>query len=191
MSERALLVLLLLVALGCASDPADREAVARAEATRMAAPEEPLSSFGHFELAPLAFSADAEFESDEKKVAQARILEGKLRARLQPLLDGWNASASASLLARDRTLIIEPTLQQLRIVSGGARFWAGAMAGDSIIDLDLKLVDLTSGERIGQARVMRGSGAMAGGWSVGATDRNLLDYIVDICHEYLVHNYTR
>jgi hypothetical protein len=76
-------------------------------------------------------------------------------------------------------------------VSGGARFWAGAMAGESIVDVDLLLVDSTSGKRVAQARVTRGSGAMVGGWSVGATDRNLLDYIVDICHEYLAQSYER
>jgi hypothetical protein len=30
---------------------------------------------------------------------------------------------------------------------------------------------------------------MTGGWSVGATDRNLLDYVADICHEYLAGSY--
>lgn len=179
----ALLLGLALLAGACASDPADRQAVAAAEAARMAPPEEPLSHFGHFELAPLALSP--EVQADAKKVAQASTLEAKLRARVQPLLDEWNASGRSS----PQTLIIEPTVQQLRIVSGGARFWAGAMAGESLVDIDLMLVDGGSGERVGQARVTRGSGAMAGGWSVGATDRNLLDYVVDICHEYLVRSY--
>ena len=177
------LVCLALFAAGCASKPEDRQAIAQAEVARMAPPTEPLSNFARFELAQLALSPDV--EADSKKVAQAGILEAKLRARLQPLLDGWNAAGSRS----NRVLVIEPTLQQLRIVSGGARFWVGAMAGESIVDIDLKLVEQISGRRIAQARVTRGSGAMAGGWSVGATDRNLHDYVVDICHEYLAQSY--
>lgn len=178
-----LLLVLLAGAVGCASDPADRAEVAGAEASRMARPDEPLSKFGRFELAPLEMSP--EVAADSKKVDQVRKLEARLAARLQPLLDGWNAAGRGS----GRVLVVEPTVQQLRIVSGGARFWAGALAGESLVDIDLMLVEKGSGKRIGQARVTRGSGAMAGGWSVGATDRNLLDYVVDICHEYLARSY--
>jgi hypothetical protein len=30
---------------------------------------------------------------------------------------------------------------------------------------------------------------MSGGWSVGSTDKNLLNYIADISYEYLKNNY--
>jgi len=174
----------LLLAVSCASDPADRQEVARQEAARMAPPSEPLSGFQHFELWELALAE--EVQSDEKKVRQADALQQKLSARVQPLLNSWEASDSAEA----RTLLIQPRVQQLRVVSGGARFWVGAMAGESIVDLDLRLVEKASGKEIGRTRIMRGSGAMAGGWSVGATDRNLLDYIVDITHEYLSQSYS-
>jgi hypothetical protein len=151
----------------------------------MAPPSEPLSKFQNFELWDLQLAT--EVQEDTKKVKQAQALNYKLRSRLQPLLDTWHASGSRA----GRTLLIEPTVQQLRIVSGGARFWVGAMAGESVVDVDLKLVEKGTGREIGRTRIVRGSGAMAGGWSVGATDRNLLDYIVDICHEYLQQNYQR
>lgn len=173
----------LAIAMGCASEPADRQAIAEAEASRMARPDEPLSDFGHFELAAMTMSP--EVEADARKTAQVQDLEAKLKSRLQPLLDQWNRAGGSP----ERVLVIEPTVQQLRIVSGGARFWGGAMAGESLVDIDLKLVDQASGARVGEARVSRSSGAMAGGWSFGATDLNLLDYIVDICHEYLVQSY--
>jgi hypothetical protein len=171
--------LFLMLGSGCASNPADRLEVAEREAARMTPPSEPLSRFQHFELWALALAP--EVEEDAKKVKQAGVLEQKLKARIQPLIDGWDASGDPS----GRTLLIQPTLQQLRIVSGGARFWVGGMAGESIVDLDLRLVEKESGREIGRARVVRSSSAMAGGWSVGATDRNLPNYIVDICHEYL------
>ncbi len=173
----------LVLATACASDPADRLAVAQQEAARMAPPDRPLSEFRSFTLAPVALAPAV--EADPKKVAQVDVLQEKLRVRLQPLLDEWNTTAPSGQGA----LFIEPTVQQLRIVSGGARFWGGAMAGESIVDLDLRFVERESGREHGRARIVRGSGAMAGGWSVGATDRNLLDYIADIAHEYLRESY--
>ncbi len=89
------------------------------------------------------------------------------------------------------TLIIEPIVQKLRVVGGAARFWAGAFVGESFIDLDLKLTDSETREMITTPHVQQNSGAWAGAWSIGATDRNMLDYVTDIVHRYLEVNYTK
>ncbi len=78
---------------------------------------------------------------------------------------------------------------KIRVISGGARFWAGALAGDSFIDMDLKLVDGATGESIAAVKIYRNASAMTGGWSIGKSDQNLDDYIVSIVHEYLSDNY--
>ena len=77
----------------------------------------------------------------------------------------------------------------LRIVSGGARFWAGALVGDSHIDLDLVLIDGKTGVVIEKARIRKEAGAMTGAWSIGKSDDNLHDYIAHIVHRYLLENY--
>ena len=84
---------------------------------------------------------------------------------------------------------IQPQVVSLRVISGTTRFFAGAFAGQSDISMDLVLVDKDTGVEIGRARVQRAAGAFAGAWSIGMTDRNLLDYIVDIAYQYLVDNY--
>jgi hypothetical protein len=87
------------------------------------------------------------------------------------------------------TLVIQPKLQSLVIISAGARFWGGAMAGDSKIDMDLFLIEEETGKKIGVARIDRTASGLKGGWSVGATDQALPDMIVDITYQYLTHNY--
>lgn len=171
--------------LACASSPEDRATVAAAESARMQRTDVPLSHYGDFDLEPMRLSD--EVRKSGSKTAVAAQLETKLRARLEPLLADWSSRAGPD--SRDRELKLRPVLQRLRVVSGGARFWIGGLAGDSLVDMDIALVDAGTGQKIGVARVSRTAGAMAGGWSVGATDRNLLDYIVDIAHRYLQDSY--
>jgi len=84
---------------------------------------------------------------------------------------------------------IQPRVVSLRVISGTTRFFAGAFAGQSEISMDLILLDKETGEEIGRTRVQRAAGAFAGAWSIGMTDKSLLDYIVDIAYQYLVDNY--
>jgi len=183
--KRVFICLFVLALAGCAANPEKLATVAQEESARMAPTSEPLSAFSSFELQPMALSDTV--SSDGDKVRQARVLEEKLRAKLIPLFDEWERDGNGT----GRKLLVQPSLVSLRIVSGGARFWAGALAGDSNIDMDLKLVDADTGAVVGQPRINKGVGGMAGGWSVGATDRNLLDYIAAISSQYLVANYKR
>ncbi|MFO0689177.1 MAG: DUF4410 domain-containing protein [Myxococcota bacterium] len=184
---RSIIVLsLALLLFGCASDPAKREEVARNEAARMRPTEVPLDQFNAFELAPIGMSPDV--SAAQEKVAVAKDVEARLEARIRPLLDGWNRSASTTP-GKPRTLVVKPTIASMHVVSTAARFWIGAMSGDSYIDLDLTLVEKETGALIANQRINRNSNAMAGAWSVGASDRNLPDYIVDIAYQYLADNH--
>jgi hypothetical protein len=167
---------------GCASDPAKRNQVAAQESARLPAPTASLKNYGRFELKPLAM-ADV-VAQDQAKVAMTRELDTKLQARLQPLLGDWNASTGKT----NKTLIVQPRVVGMRVVGGATRFFAGALAGESSIDMDLELRDAATGALIAKPRINRNADAMAGAWSVGASDRNLLDYIADISHQYLVDN---
>ena len=45
----------------------------------------------------------------------------------------------------DRKLVLEPRIEKLKVVSGGARFWAGALAGDSYVVMKFRIVEQPSG----------------------------------------------
>jgi hypothetical protein len=181
-----LLSALLVVALvaGCASDPAKREVVARSQAERLPSTSENLSGFGRFEMAKTTLTP--EIQGDPKKAQAAIAVELAVQQRVQPLLTEWNSRRAGST---SRSLLIEPRIVELYIPSGNSRFWAGAFAGESVIDLQLKLTEKETGAAVGQVDIRRTASAMAGAWSIGKSDKNLMLYIADIAHQYLENNY--
>lgn len=100
-------------------------------------------------------------------------------------MNEWGQSAGAT----NRSLSIEPELLSLRVVSGGARLWAGAFAGNSSIKLKLTIRDNDSNTVIGSPVIYKESNSMAGAWSGGESDQNLVGYVVDISEQYLKNNY--
>jgi len=178
-----LIIVLAIFLAGCAASQEDLNTVSAIESSRLAAPSTPLSAYASYELAPMTMSP--EVSAKPEKVEQGNILEAKIKAKVQPLLTEWSRSTKAG---SSGTLVVQPELVKLRIVSGGARFFAGAFSGDSFIDLDLKLTD-SNGNEIAKPRINKSAGAMGGAWSVGKTDQNLHDYIAYIVHRYLVDNY--
>jgi hypothetical protein len=180
---KKLILALAIVVAGCAASEENLNAVSAVESSRLPAPSVPLSSFASYELAPMTMSP--EVSAKPEKVAQGKVLEAKIEAKLRPLLAEW---ASAGAANRTGTLLIQPELVRLRVVSGGARFFAGAFSGDSFIDLDLRLTD-DAGNQIANPRINKRAGAMGGAWSVGKTDQNLHDYIAYITHRYMADNY--
>jgi len=151
--------------------------------TQMSPPSEKLSSFAEFELSPITMSP--EIADGAKKQAYAEKLGNMLETKITPLLGEWRAASDGG----SGTLVIQPDVVKLKVVSGGARFWVGAMAGESKVDMSLRLIDKASGKVIASPRIARSAGSMSGAWSFGATDQNLLRYIVDIANQYLVENY--
>jgi hypothetical protein len=110
-----------------------------------------------------------------------------MRLRLQPLIEEWGSGSRGA--ARSGRLVVEPQLDSLRVVSGTARFWIGGMAGDSSIDLDLAFSDADTGQVIAKPRIALNADGMTGGWSVGKSDRNLLEYIAAVSYQYLKDHY--
>ncbi len=181
--KKILFCLLLLLSVGgCATSNGKHHAeIVDREVSRLTLPTKPLSSYSNFQINDMVLDNETLQKEDKTKVA--KDLENKLQARLSPLLKEWTNDKQTG------TLVIIPQLHKLHVVSAGARFWIGAMAGESRIDMDLKIVDAQSGKEIASPRIMTTASAMGGGWSVGATDKNLLNYIADIAYQYLKNNY--
>jgi hypothetical protein len=121
------------------------------------------------------------------KVEKAGELDAKMRQKLEPLFNEWKSAQPG--LTRSGRLVVEPQLASLRVVSGGARFWAGGLAGDSHIDLDLSMTDGDTGQLIAKPRIAMRADGMTGAWSIGKSDTNLLDYITAVTYQYLKDHY--
>ena len=181
---RILAIICVLLVTGCAYNPEKGEQAGREESARMETTTKPLSSFKHYDVKPMAMVA--EISGDEKKLAEAKLLDEKFQAMMSELIKEWSADDKSG---KAGTLVIQPSLERLRVVSGGARFFVGVFAGGSEIEMDLILTDGVSGSSVGKPRINRESGAWAGAWTFGKADDNLLDYIVEISHQYLLKNY--
>jgi hypothetical protein len=179
------LIFICMFLFSCASDPEKRKLVAIEESSGMQSTAEPLSSFDNFNLADMTL--DSSVQADTGKVEVAKMLEAKLKAKLDPLISSWNNKSGQ--VQGERAVEIQPRIISLRVISGTTRFFAGAFAGQSKISMDLVLVDKETDKEIGRTRVQRTADSFAGAWSIGMTDKSLLDYIVDITYQYLVDNY--
>jgi hypothetical protein len=178
----ALLITLLLA--GCAASPEKLDTIAKKESMFMQSATEALSNFDRFVLEELSYS-EAIADKPEK-VEQVIELNKRFQTQIGPLVAEWNTKSAGN---GGRTLEIKPHVQQLRVVSGGARFWVGAFAGKSEIDINMKLIEKETGKIIAQPRYTQDTDPLGGAWSIGATDRNLLDYIAHIARQYLVDQY--
>ncbi len=88
-----------------------------------------------------------------------------------------------------RTLVLKPRIKQIKFISGGARFWAGAMAGSSAVVMSVEIVDKENGKIIAHPDFYQHANAMGGAWSFGSTDNIMLVRITEIIDAYLKANY--
>ena len=165
----------------CATNPEKVNQIAAEESANLGSPSVKLNTYQNFELTPMEYSEGV--KEDERKVEVGKNLEELLYPRLSSTLASWSDSNS------ENKLIIKPRLNSLRVVSGGARFWAGALSGDSSVSMSMQMIDSQTNAMIANPTITRSSNGMAGAWSFGKSDKNLLEYITEIANQYLVDNY--
>ena len=147
-------------------------------------PAMPLGAFQRFEITPIAM--DAPYAGQSGNEAAKRSIQANLDLRAQPVLAGWNAKPAG---AEAKTLKIEPTIRHIRFISGGARFWGGAMAGGSAVLMTVKLTDASTGQVIAEPEFYQHANKMGAAWSFGATDKAMLVRVAAMITDYLQKNY--
>lgn len=145
-------------------------------------PGEKFSSFSRFELLPLQAATPA---VANQKSAMAKI-EESIQNLLGKRLQALNAKPAAGT---GRTLVIEPVVTELKFVGGGARFFAGAMAGSSAVILKAKFTEKDSGRLIAHPEFYSLASAMSGAWSIGGNDNGMLVRIANWLAVYFLRNY--
>jgi hypothetical protein len=151
---------------------------------RNPAPAEKLAAFSRFELAPIVLLAP--YAGQEGNEAAKKKIQESVDARLVPLIASWN-QVGASKPAR--TLVIEPTITEIKFINGTARFWAGAMAGSSIVVIEARITEKETGRVIAKPEFYARAAAMAGAWSMGGADNAMLARIANRLCDYVSANY--
>jgi len=149
-------------------------------------PSTPLNTFKRFQIAAIAMGAP--FAGQKGNEVAREKLQADLDERVQPVLAQWNAAEAGDA---PKTLKIQPEIRYIRFITGGKRFFAGAMAGGSSILVKVKLSDAGSGEVVAEPDFYQHANAMGAAWSFGATDKTMLIRISNMITEYLKANYSQ
>ncbi|MGH8184251.1 MAG: hypothetical protein ACREPH_11400 [Rhodanobacteraceae bacterium] len=142
-------------------------------------PTEPFSHFQHFILEPVNVSSGAAHET-----AAVDKISTYMQQRVGGTLAGWENHNPSG-----RVLNVEPYIVQLKFVSGGARFFAGALAGSSAVLMRVKFTDAQTGQVIADPEFYQRAAAYGGAWSIGGTDNGMLARISTVVQQYVDRNY--
>jgi len=112
-----------------------------------------------------------------KAVAKIDLLLTEKIKKIYPELN--NAAGSG------KTLIVEPEVIDIKFIGGGARVWAGAMAGSSAVLMKVKFIDKATGNVIAFPEFYSKSSAVAGAYSFGGNDNAMLHRVASDVAEYI------
>ncbi|TQM17796.1 uncharacterized protein DUF4410 [Pseudoxanthomonas sp. 3HH-4] len=147
-------------------------------------PVEALGQFDRYDLKPATLASDyAGHKANQEALAS-------FQRNLDERVGAWVAerNAAPATHAPVRTLVIEPRIEKIRFISGGARFWAGAFAGSSRILVKVKLTDQATGALIAEPEFYQHAKGMAGAWTFGAADNSMLVRSASLALDYLKEN---
>ncbi|MGO1000622.1 hypothetical protein [Lysobacter sp. CA196] len=147
-------------------------------------PSVALKAYDRFELVPIAM--DAPYAGQKSNEIARERLQANVDLRVPPILSEWNARPAAT--AAPRTLKIEPHIRHIRFISGGKRFFGGALAGGSAILVTVKLSDAGSGEVVAEPEFYQHANAWGAAYSFGGTDNAMNVRVSEMIATYLTAN---
>lgn len=173
---------------GCASDKTEAKSQAAAPAAskpktsfkdRQYAANPPKVKFGEFKSVELKETILAPQHANNKANQEsAQKIDEMLLAGLKNIWPDIKVIPKNGDFSKgsERTLQIEPRIEDIRLVSVGARVWFGAMAGGSDIVMKAIYSDSSNGEVIANPDFWKGNSAWSGGW--GSKDNQIRDAVV-------------
>lgn len=160
-------------------------AAATAADTHNPPPANALAGYDGYELAPIAMGPP--YAGDKGKEEAKAKIQGYMTTETGQIIEQWNQEAAGG--TRGQTLVIEPRIEKLKVVSGGARFWAGALAGNSYVVMKFRVVEQPGGRQLAEPEFYQRAAAMSGAWTFGGQDQDMLHRIVALANHYLQANY--
>jgi len=82
-------------------------------------------------------------------------------------------------------LLVKLKVSDMRIASGAARFWGGALAGSSYMYIRMKLVDGETQKVVREEDFNSTNNAFAAAWTFGASDRSLPSDMAEMMANYI------
>ena len=179
-SLKAPLILFSLMLFGCAT-----------QVTETPSPVTPSKArFGDFEKVILVRAAIAPtYAKHEANIKAVNKIDEVFASRINAILDNVDIKTveqvEAMKLSDPKVLVIKPYVKQIKFIGGAARFWAGAMAGSSVVVMDVAF-ERGDGQLLSNPGFMRKAGAYTDAFGV-ASNRMLNDVVEDVAN-YVMAN---
>ncbi len=142
-------------------------------------PAEAFASYGRIEVRPVVFRNGA------GNAAAMLKIEQNIKHDLAASLAEWNKKPN-----NDRTLIIEPVVEEMSFKSGAKRVFLGPLAGSSGVLLRLNIRD-NMGRQVASPEFFQRANAMAAGWTFGVHDNLMLTRVANLSTNYVKNNYAK
>lgn len=129
------------------------------------------------------FTADSQISTDYptalsecESAAMAAVISKNLFGAVEKERDG---------VKYNNALLVKGSVVNMRIVSGAARFWVGAMAGSSDMSVKLTFTDAVTGKVVREKLLSSANNPWGGAWTFGSSDRSLPADMGRIIGEYI------
>lgn len=175
-----ILAVLAVVALGgCATSQEGKQAESTVQAPPVAPLAKPYGEIFVYEIetTPALKSDYAEALKD----CQSTLVIALLRKNKYKKVE----SARSSETYGKPALLVKMRVSDMRIASFGARFWGGALAGSSFMNIRMALVDAETQQTVREEDFNSSNNAFAAAWMMGSNDRSLPADMAEIMAAYI------
>ena len=135
-----------------------------------------------------AFTAKAEISKDYPEAANTLQHSTITALETEKQFKKVGTTTQDKSSTGDKTLLIKADITELRIVGGAARFWGGAFAGSSGVELDLQLIDGATNKVIRKEKISSWNSAWAASWTGGTSDVSIVNDMGKILAKYIVES---
>jgi hypothetical protein len=151
----------------------------KASASTNPPPAEAFAAYSRIEVRPVVFRNGAGNAAAMLKIDQ------NIKHDLAASLAEWNKKPN-----NNRTLIIEPVVEEMNFKSGAKRIFLGPLAGSSGVLLRLNIHD-GKGRQVASPEFFQRADAMAAGWTFGVHDNMMLTRVANLSTNYVKNNYAQ
>jgi hypothetical protein len=143
-----------------------------------------LGSFDRIEVSRIDMPENYASQKANKKALAS--LQKNLDEKIASTLTEWNARTPSN--DPPRVLQLQPRVEKIKFIGGGARFFAGALAGKSAVLMRVRMIDAATGDVIADPEFYQHAAAMSGAWSMGGADNAMLARVTSLIVDYLNAN---
>ena len=130
-----------------------------------------------------SFECNAQFKKDypdaPMSCKESIISQLQRKNAYQHVTDDTNNNLSG------KSVLVDMKIVDMRIASGTARFWGGALVGNSFMDVLLELRDADTEKVVHQKVLSTSNNAFGAAWNFGASDRSLPSDFGTLIGEYI------